>query len=751
MHQTLLNFYVILFIFTMFNREFLLFGLDLRFIQLPLGMIICLVGLLSKQYKSTIQKNDTIGKSLLVFYVFAIISNISWLWNGLEPKSQKFINEIVLLLNVFISVSVFYFNKTLLNSRIIYNTAIISCLILSASIFLVHQGFELQDISGSPKVEYIYRSTSSTPHINLFGEDFRCAGYASDPNYATVLLLIAIVCTIYSKHRKYIKAILISIFLISIGLSFSKTIILSAIPCIICTWFCRCTKISTVKKVKLNRIIIVFLLSLVIVTPLITPLANIVPGTISTRLSMWRVASSVFTSNPILGGGITSFRSAFAINHWYVQAHSTYWQVLSELGLIGIILYYRIILKALNFSMKSSPKYFLTLMFIVWILMCESIALPFGIFIYYLMPSESTSKRQKTALFIVNSLKRGGAEKVCLTLANELIHEKYLVDFIVLSSTQNQHKAYNIYNLKLNQKNKVIRIIQTIFYTPKVNDFIVAQQLDHGNYELITSHLPMSNIITRLSCVRCSAIYVLHTTLNSYRFEPRYIYYKIIQAFFWRKKVVSVSKNLRKELIHQFHLSTKYTRTIYNPINLSEIEHSVTIKRPLAAPYILHVGRFEKDKRQDLMLQIYKDGHFNQKYDLVFCGTGSTLNEIKAKVGHQLLKKVHFMGYQDNIYNWMKHAEILVSTSSREAFPMNLIEAFACNTKVISSDCNYGPKEILLGDYKQYLVRPIDDTQQYIKKIKSALKHYPASKNPIIKQLQPSTAVERYIRFYNQK
>lgn len=54
--QILLNIYIAIFIFTMFNREYLFFGFDPRFIQLPLGIIILGVNIFSKNTTSAERK-----------------------------------------------------------------------------------------------------------------------------------------------------------------------------------------------------------------------------------------------------------------------------------------------------------------------------------------------------------------------------------------------------------------------------------------------------------------------------------------------------------------------------------------------------------------------------------------------------------------------------------------------------------------------------------------------------------------------
>ena len=94
----------------------------------------------------------------------------------------------------------------------------------------------------------------------------------------------------------------------------------------------------------------------------------------------------------------------------------------------------------------------------------------------------------------------------------------------------------------------------------------------------------------------------------------------------------------------------------------------------------------------------------------------------------------------------MKNAELLVCTSEREAFPMALVEAFACNTKAVSADCAFGPSEILVGDFASYLVKS-DQNSAYIEKINLALRTYPKKKNPILQECAASNIVKNYLDF----
>ena len=66
------------------------------------------------------------------------------------------------------------------------------------------------------------------------------------------------------------------------------------------------------------------------------------------------------------------------------------------------------------------------------------------------------------ALFIINSLSNGGAERVCINMANELIKENFNVDFIILKPMLFNHQEtkdlldcinkYNLQSLVLNNR-----------------------------------------------------------------------------------------------------------------------------------------------------------------------------------------------------------------------------------------------------------------------------------------------------------
>lgn len=391
--KILLYIYLFLYIFSMINREFKPFGFDLRFIVVPLGCLVIFLKFIKNDLKIIIDKEDKTGSYLILFYIVVFLSNISWIWNGIDMNTSKFINEIILLSNTFIGILVIYIYRKNIDFQKILRYTIISCLILSLSIFLVYKGVPFEKIMGDASEADIYYGNEQAQHKNILGDNFRCAGYASDPNYATILLFFGIICTIkLKKIKKWIKFIVVLIFSAAIGLSFSKTIIAGAFAVGMYTILYK--KIGFISKNKkiINRLMVITLFIIVFIIPMFD-LDKYFPQTLTIRFEMWKGAQRLFFKSPIVGSGITSFRSFFEITHinWYVHCHSTFWQVLSETGIVGLILYSKMLINALD-NKNTATSYFLTILFIIWSMTYETIALPLSTFALYILELENVEK-----------------------------------------------------------------------------------------------------------------------------------------------------------------------------------------------------------------------------------------------------------------------------------------------------------------------------------------------------------------------
>ncbi len=356
---------------------------------------------------------------------------------------------------------------------------------------------------------------------------------------------------------------------------------------------------------------------------------------------------------------------------------------------------------------------------------------------------------EKAIIFLVNSLSNGGAERVVSNMANEMAKNGLKVFILTVYNdvTYDFHDNIEIISLSKRKLNKYKKIGYLPFLVHRLN-----QYLNHifKNYEvkLITSHLLYSNLLSRLSKYRQKTIQVVHIPYQPYDKHNHWLFQKGIQFLYNHTPIVTVSNGCMHELLDIYHVKTKKITTIYNPINLFEIQKKSQEKLQIKKPYILFVGRLSEQKRPELMLDIFYQGKFYENYHLYYLGTGPLEKSLQEKVKNfHLEESVTLKGWCSNVYPYMKSASILVNTSSYEAFPMILIEALACNCKIVSFDIPYGPNEILKDDLSCYLARN-QNIEDMIQKIRDALVDYPNVLENRVRDLDVALINEKYMQTY---
>jgi glycosyltransferase involved in cell wall biosynthesis len=89
--------------------------------------------------------------------------------------------------------------------------------------------------------------------------------------------------------------------------------------------------------------------------------------------------------------------------------------------------------------------------------------------------------------------------------------------------------------------------------------------------------------------------------------------------------------------------------------------------------------------------------------------------------------QVFFTGYVADPIVWMMRANVLVLTSLYEGLGNVIIEALACGTPVVCTDCPYGPREILRSG-RYGTLTPVGDSAKLSAAIDAALDRAPERK-----------------------
>ena len=349
------------------------------------------------------------------------------------------------------------------------------------------------------------------------------------------------------------------------------------------------------------------------------------------------------------------------------------------------------------------------------------------------MPKNPSAKKPKHVGMIIDSLSGGGAEKVVLELAASMSRKGCRVCIFALKE---------LVSYPLNDDFKVIfplsgnsGSVRGWFNEPRLSqqlfNAIRAEEKRHGDFDLSLIHLYESYSLASNLPLK-NAFYVIH---NSYQRELKrearmgplkYFYQRRILKRLSGKNLIAVSDGVKQELEQSTLFKPSSVKRIYNPFDIKSIQNlalqndtEIDTNKQDIGKYILHVGRAARAKRHDVLFEALK--YVDKQYRLV-CLSENVKKLSKLAKQFKVEDRVLLPGFTQNPYRWMKNADITVLSSDFEGLPMVLIESLICDTKIVSTDCNFGPREIMRNGLSRFLCER-ENPEALGKKINEALSY----------------------------
>jgi glycosyltransferase involved in cell wall biosynthesis len=115
-----------------------------------------------------------------------------------------------------------------------------------------------------------------------------------------------------------------------------------------------------------------------------------------------------------------------------------------------------------------------------------------------------------------------------------------------------------------------------------------------------------------------------------------------------------------------------------------------------APPVILSVGRLSPEKEFGTVIRAIAQLAPQRPVRLMILGEGQERPALEALIDELGVRdRVLLPGFDSNPYAYMSRAAVLVLSSRWEGSPNVLVEAMACGTPVVATNCRSGPAELL--------------------------------------------------------
>ena len=353
---------------------------------------------------------------------------------------------------------------------------------------------------------------------------------------------------------------------------------------------------------------------------------------------------------------------------------------------------------------------------------------------------------------LLPDLRGGGVERIRIVLAHEFARAGHEVEFVLMQARgellEEARASFSVVDLAT-PRARSLPLALARYLRQRRPDALLAAMWP------LTATAPLA---LRLSGHRCKVLVSEHAILSAqYRDWGRFhrLFLRLSTSVGYRSVDyrIGVSAGVAADMAALSGIRKDSFEVVYNPVPPRAVpeEAALDIADRLwsgsRGARILTVGTMKAVKNHQLLLRAFARLD-RPDARLMFVGDGPGRNGLMALAQDLCIaNQVIFAGFRPDPTPFYKTADLFVLSSDYEGFGNVIVEALACGTPVVSTDCPSGPAEILVNGKYGRLV-PVGDAEKLAKGIEEALQasHDTDALISRAAEVSPSIAAQSYLK-----
>ena len=358
----------------------------------------------------------------------------------------------------------------------------------------------------------------------------------------------------------------------------------------------------------------------------------------------------------------------------------------------------------------------------------------------------------KKVMICVPSLGTGGAERFAVDLAVKLDKNKY--DVVVVETRAHVNSIFRdvlvdagIKIENLAEKKYIKMLKKQILFLKKEKPDII-----HANTGAILHMM--------IACRLCNVptrIYTVHNEAKLF-FGQNYIkkiLYELAFSFF-KFVPVAISPTVKQTMIEEFRSCSEKIPIVRNGVDTVRF-YPCQIKNKKNTINIISVGTLYWIKNQELAIKAVCNLHrkgFNISLGMV--GDGDDREKLeKMIIDSDAEEYIKIYGRKKNVEDYLREADIYISTSKTEGLPLSILEAMACGLPIVATKVG-GVVDIVKNNINGYVVQSdnlneIEDALEKLVTSEIKRKQYGKESRRISEEWSLNACVKGYEELYERK